>query len=250
MLKKSKIIAVLSVCVMMFAVVQPACAFWGEDTLYGGAVGGATGGFWGAVIGAVAAGAAVVATGGLAAIPIAAGAIGGAALTGAAVGGAGGAAVGAGVGAVAGKDAVNTTAVVASGVAGVATVGVGALPFVGAAVTGTATVGGGIEAVKSLGQSAVNHAVDEFKKNPGKATMGLIGKGYTGYEGAQLLSSFVKSASKENDSNMIKLDEKLTKLSEEGKKVELKKVEMPSTKTMTAYYTVDGVEHVETFTSK
>ncbi len=46
MLKKSKIIAVLSVCVMMFAVVQPACAFWGEDTLYGGAVGGATGGFW------------------------------------------------------------------------------------------------------------------------------------------------------------------------------------------------------------
>lgn len=118
MLKKSKVIAVLSVCVMMFAVVQPACAFWGEDTLYGGAVGGATGGFWGAVIGAVVVGAGVVATGGLAAIPLAAGAIGGAALTGATIGGAGGAAVGAGVGAVAGKETVDKVAIGASQTAG------------------------------------------------------------------------------------------------------------------------------------
>lgn len=47
-----------------------------------------------------------------------------------------------------------------------------------------------------------------------------------------------------------KLDNKLAKLGKEGKKVELKKVELPTLKTMTAYYTVDGVEHVETFTSK
>lgn len=60
MLKKSKIVALLVVCVMMFAVVEPALAWWGEDTAYGTAVGGATGGLWGAVIGAVAIGAGVV----------------------------------------------------------------------------------------------------------------------------------------------------------------------------------------------
>lgn len=114
MLKKSKVIAVLSVCVMMFAVVQPACAFWGEDTLYGGAVGGATGGFWGGVICAVVVGAAVVATGGLAALPAAGAAIGGAAVTGATVGGAGGAVVGAGIGAATDKETVNKCAATVS----------------------------------------------------------------------------------------------------------------------------------------
>lgn len=68
MLKKSRIIAVLSVCVMVFAVVEPACArTWGEffaETVGGGVVGG--------LLGA----AAVVVTGG-AALPLI---VGGAAL--------------------------------------------------------------------------------------------------------------------------------------------------------------------------
>lgn len=65
MLKKSKVVALLVVCVMMFAVVEPACArTWGEavrDTAVGGVVGG--------LLGA----AAVFFTGG-AAIPLIAGA--------------------------------------------------------------------------------------------------------------------------------------------------------------------------------
>ena len=96
MLKKSKVIALLVVCVMTFAVVQPAFAerTWGEvgqDT----AAGAVTGGYWGGLIGAAIAGAAVIATGGLAAIPLAGAAIGSAALTGAAVGGGAGAVAGA-----------------------------------------------------------------------------------------------------------------------------------------------------------
>ena len=94
----------------MFAVVEPACAWWGEDTLYGGAVGGVTGGFWGGVICAVVAGAAVVATGGLAALPAAAAAIGGAAATGATYGAAGGAVAGGAIGAVTDKKTVNKVA--------------------------------------------------------------------------------------------------------------------------------------------
>ncbi len=73
MLKKSKIVALLVVCVMMFAVVEPALArTWGEavrDTAVGGVVGG--------LLGA----AAVFFTGGLA-LPI----IGGAAIVGASIG--------------------------------------------------------------------------------------------------------------------------------------------------------------------
>ena len=114
MLKKSKVVALLVVCVMMFGVVEPALAWWGEDTAYGTAVGGATGGLWGAVIGAVAIGASVVATGGWAAIPLALGAIGGAAATGAAIGGGAGAATGAVVGAVTDKETVNAVAAGAS----------------------------------------------------------------------------------------------------------------------------------------
>ena len=110
MLKKSRVVAVLSVCIMMLAVVEPAFAWWGEDTAYGGVVGGATGGFWGGVICAFVAGAAVVATGGLAALPAAAAAIGGAAATGAVYGGAGGAVVGAGIGAATDKETVDTCA--------------------------------------------------------------------------------------------------------------------------------------------
>lgn len=95
-MRRSKLVALLMVCVMSFAVVQPAFAerTWGEvgkDT----AAGAATGGFWGGLIGAAIAGAAVIATGGLAAIPLAGAAIGGAALTGAAVGGGTGAVIGA-----------------------------------------------------------------------------------------------------------------------------------------------------------
>ena len=73
MLKKSKVVALLVVCVMMFAVVEPALArTWGEavrDTAVGGVVGG--------LLGA----AAVFFTGGLA-LPI----IGGAAIVGASIG--------------------------------------------------------------------------------------------------------------------------------------------------------------------
>lgn len=114
MMRKSKVIALLVVCVMMFAAVEPALAWWGEDTAYGTAVGGATGGLWGAIIGAVAVGAGVVATGGLAAIPLAIGAIGGAAATGAALGGGIGATTGAVIGAVADKETVNAVAAGAS----------------------------------------------------------------------------------------------------------------------------------------
>ena len=64
MLKKSKVIAVLSVCVMMFAVVQPAFAerSW-EDVGEGAAKGGALG----AIVGGALAGLVVLATGGAAA---------------------------------------------------------------------------------------------------------------------------------------------------------------------------------------
>ena len=116
MLKKSKVVALLVVCVMMFAAVEPALAWWGEDTAYGPAVGSATGGFWGALIGAVAVGAGVVATGGWAAIPLALGAIGGGAATGAAIGGGTGAATGAVIGAVTDKETVDKVAVGASGI--------------------------------------------------------------------------------------------------------------------------------------
>ena len=73
MLKKSKVVALLVVCVMMFAAVEPALAWWGEDTLYGAYMGGTRCGFWGAVagavVGAVGVGAMIV-TGGLAGIPL------------------------------------------------------------------------------------------------------------------------------------------------------------------------------------
>lgn len=102
MLKKSKVVALLVVCVMMFAVVEPACArSWeqvGEDTAYGSVMGGSMG----AIVGAFLVGAAVVATGGWAALIPAAAAIGGSAVTGAGYGAAGGAILGA----LGGKEAV------------------------------------------------------------------------------------------------------------------------------------------------
>ena len=71
MLKKSKVIALLVVCVMMFAVVEPACAWdWGGSLV-------------GSIAGAIVGGAAVVFTGG-AALPF----VVGGAMAGAAVGGA------------------------------------------------------------------------------------------------------------------------------------------------------------------
>ena len=107
MLKKSKVIALLVVCVMMFVAVEPALAWWGEDTAYGAYKGGTSGGFWGGVLCAIGVGAVVVATGGLAALPAAATAIGGAAATGAVVGGGTGAVLGAGVGALTDKETVD-----------------------------------------------------------------------------------------------------------------------------------------------
>ena len=104
--KKSRVVALLVVCVMRFAVVEPACAFWGEDTLYGAGVGGAYGGFWGGVLCAVVTGTAIVTTGGLALLPAAV-AIGGAAATGAVYGAGTGAVLGAGVGAVTDKETVD-----------------------------------------------------------------------------------------------------------------------------------------------
>ena len=54
-----------------------------------------------------------------------------------------------------------------------------------------------------------------------------------------------------NDPKLIKkVDDRVQKLIKEGKKVELKKVELPTRNSLTAYYTVDGVEHVETFDNK
>ena len=72
MLKKPKVVALLVVCVMMFAAVEPACAWdWG-GSIFGGIVGAA-------------AGAAVVLTGGLALplVPV----VAGGAMLGASVGG-------------------------------------------------------------------------------------------------------------------------------------------------------------------
>ena len=103
-MKRSRFIAVLLVSSMLLSVAQPAFAerSWeqvGEDTAYGGFMGG----FAGGLVGALVMGAAVVATGGLAALPLAGAAIGGAAATGATYG----AGAGAVVGAVGGKEAVN-----------------------------------------------------------------------------------------------------------------------------------------------
>ena len=184
MLKKSKIVALLTVSVMMFAVVQPAFAWWGEDTAYGGVVGGATGGFWGGVIGAVIAGAAVVATGGLAAIPFAGAAIGGAALTGATYGAAGGAVTGAVVGAVSDKETVNKTAVVASVVAPVAAAGYIAAPY----VAGVVGAGGAATAGKEFLKSTAQNAVNEFKKHPIQFVMG----GYSTVKGIAYLPQILE----------------------------------------------------------
>ncbi len=96
MLKKSKSIAILSLCAMTFTLAQPAFAerSWdqvGEDAAYGGGMGAVAGGIFGAIV----MGAAVIATGGLAAIPLAGAAIGGAAATGATYGAIGGSIAGA-----------------------------------------------------------------------------------------------------------------------------------------------------------
>ncbi len=80
MLKKSKVVALLVVCVMMFAVVEPALAWFDTDKQVEDAKDYA---FWGAIAGGVLA----VCTGGLSLIPTAI-----AAGTGAALGGAYGAA--------------------------------------------------------------------------------------------------------------------------------------------------------------
>lgn len=178
MLKKSKLVALLVVCVMMFGVVEPALAWWGEDTAYGTAVGGATGGFWGAVIGAAVAGAAVIATGGLAAIPLAGAAIGGAALTGATYGAVGGAATGAVVGAVSDKETVNKTAKIASIVAPVVGAGFAVAPFApaiiatvtGGGATGTAVGTATVGTAGTIGNAAVEGIKnvvndDSFKQN-------------------------------------------------------------------------------------
>ena len=251
MLRKSRVIAMLSVCVMMFAVVQPAFAWWGEDTAYGGVVGGATGGFWGGVIGAVIAGAAVVATGGLAAIPLAGAAIGGAALTGATYGAAGGAVVGAGVGAITDKETVNTTAKVASVGAAVVTVGAGALPFVGAAVTGTATVGAGVEAVKSAVGSgvrtAVSTAVDEFKKAPIEYTFGVATSGYSAVRGVAALPQIIEKFNSRKLENKL---QHLEDLAKDGKKVTVLEVKQITPSRLAIKYTVNGVEYSETFDNK
>lgn len=116
MLKKSKVVALLVVFVMMFAVVEPALAWWGEDTAYGAVKTGATFGFWGAVAGAAITGVAVgavILTGGLAGLTFAGVATGvgmGAgygALLGGSTGGTGGAIVGAAIGLDGGKEAVD-----------------------------------------------------------------------------------------------------------------------------------------------
>ena len=107
-MKKSKVVALLAVCVMMFGVVEPSFArTWGEvgqDTAEGAVVAGAAGGVLGAVGGAILMGAAVFLSGGalLPALPV----IGGVALTGATYGSAAGAIGGAMAGAVGGKQAV------------------------------------------------------------------------------------------------------------------------------------------------
>lgn len=135
---------------------------------------------------------------------------------------------------------------ITSGVAAVATVGVGALPFVGVAATGVGTVGAGYEAIKST----VSSAVDEAKKHPFIATATVYNAGNKFYKGAQLLSTFMKNSSDENLKNSDKLNNKLEKLEKEGKKVELKKIEQLNRHSLKAHYTVDGVEHVETFNEK
>lgn len=70
---------------------------------------------------------------------------------------------------------------------------------------------------------------------------------YGAYEGVQFLYGLVKPDDDENLKLLKKVDDRVQKLIKEGKKVELKKVELPTRNSLTAYYTVDGVEHVETF---
>ena len=236
MLKKSKVVALLAVCVMMFAAVEPALA-WGNRT--GSQTGDAVA--YGAGTGAVAAiGAAALIffTGGLA-TPL----VIGAAAAATAAGAAGGAYYGYNVEE---KSLAKDAAVIVGG--GVAGAGaVAAAPVVGGVAT---TLTGGLT-VGEITKTAVGQTIDEAKKHPIAAVLGLASGGKTLYEGAQLLSAiFVKSSSDENTESARKLDEKLQKLAKEGKKVELKKVELPTRNSVTAYYTVDGVEHVETFNNK
>ena len=242
MLKKSRIIAALTVCIMMFAVVEPALAWWGEDTAYGGAVGGVTGGFWGGVIGAAIAGAAVIATGGLAAIPLAGAAIGGAALTGATYGAAGGAVTGAVVGAVTDKETVNKTAVIASVAAPVVATGYIAAPYVAAAIGSSCAAVAGKEFLKS--------AVDDFKKQPIKYAMNAaegIGKiGGVVYG----VASVPELVSKFNSHKLEKKIQQLENLAKDGKKVTVMEVKQITPSRLAIKYSVNGVEYSETFENK
>ena len=240
MLKKSKVVALLVICVMMFATVEPALA-WGNRT--GSQTGDAVA--YGAGTGAVAAiGAAALIffTGGLA-TPL----VIGAAAAATAAGAAGGAYYGYNVEEKSlAKDA---AVIVGGGVAGAGAVGAG-----GAA----ATAGGGavVEALKSAGVQAVKDNKDNITSNLKAAAttawqgVSVMGTAYGAYEGVQFLYGLVKPNDDENLKLIKKVDDRIQKLAKEGKKVVLKKIEQPTSKSLTAYYTVDGVEHVETFSNK
>ena len=180
MLKKSKVIAVLSVCVMMFAVVQPAFA-WGNRT--GSQTGDAVayGAGAGAVAAGVAAGALIFFTGGLATPFV----IGAAAVAGTA-GAAGGAyygynveekslvkdaAVIAGAGAGGGVVAA-ATPVVAPVIAGL-TAGQAAVGAGGAAATVSSLKDSTVQAVNENKDTIKNSLTSAFKAAPGEFVKGV-----------------------------------------------------------------------------
>ena len=162
MLKKSKTVALLTVSVMMFAVVQSAFA-WGNRTGSRGGDAAAYGTGAGAVAAGVAAAALIFFTGGLAA-PVVVGA--------AAVAGAAGAAGGAYYGYnVEEKSLAKDVGVIAAAGAGGGVVAVAA-PVAAPYVAGVVGAGG---AAATAGKEFLKSTVDEFKKKPIKYVIDGIG---------------------------------------------------------------------------
>ena len=148
--------------------------------------------------------------------------------------------------------------IVGGGVAGAATTLTGGLTAGEVAIGTGGAAGGGavVEALKSAGVQAVKDNKDNITSNLKAAAttawqgVSVMGTAYGAYEGVQFLYGLVKPDDDENLKLIKKVDDRIQKLAKEGKKVELKKVELPTRNSLTAYYTVDGVEHVETFSNK
>ena len=234
MLKKSKIVALLTVSVMMFAVVQSAFA-WGNRTGSRGGDAAAYGTGAGAVAAGVAAAALIFFTGGLAAPVV----IGAAAVAGAA-GAAGGAYYGYNVEE---KSLAKDVGVIAAAGAGggvVAAAAPVAAPYVAGVVgAGGAAATAGKEFLKSTAQNAVN----EFKKHPIQFAMGS-------YSAVQGVAAIPQILEKFNSPKLEKKLQHLEDLAKEGKNVTVLEVRQITPTRLAIKYTVNGVEYSETIDNK